>query len=892
MSLAAGSRLGPYQIVGQLGAGGMGEVYRARDTRLDRDVAIKVLPAVLANDPAALARFERESKAVAALSHPNIVSIHDVGRDQDQSYAVMELLEGSSLRERLRQGALPAHKAIEYGARVAHALGAAHERGVVHRDVKPDNIFITANGHVKVLDFGLAVVSGGQAGSSVDSPTMAPATSPGTVLGTVGYMSPEQVRGAAVDQRSDIFSLGAVLYEMLSGRRAFARDTTAETMTAILKEDPPDLSGGGLHAPPALGRIVKRCLEKHPGERFHSAHDLGIALETVSSDSGSAHSIAATPPAAGRERFAWTTAAVMLLATMAVSTLLWRASTPTTTEAGSPIRMTLQFPERSQMQLGQPHPSLAISPDGQKIVYTAGGTEGGPQLWMRALDQFEPAPIPGTGGVPGGPRNAFFSPDGRFIAFFADGKLKRIPAAGGVATVICDAPNQYGGTWTSRDEIVFAGGVAKEALWRVSASGGEPQKIVDGILSYPDALPGGTAVLASGENPQAGTSSELPVMLVNITTGEARRLIDGAYPRYAATGHVLFLRDGSLLAAPFDAVSGAIGDPAPVAPGVFQNQANVGGNYAVSAAGVLAYAPGTGNEFKRSLITIDQGGKVEPLSAEQRFFDSPRLSPDGQRIAVTVQAWLEGIWVIDRARGLLTELTAGGGNGILPVWTPDGTRIAFTGYGPNSPRRNLFWMAADGSGTPERLATSVNYQRPNSFTPDGKTLVYELRTPEGTDLWTLTLDQQRTTRPLLETKFRESQAAISPDGKWMAYTSDHSGQPEVYLASFPSLERRTQVSVGGGANAVWSRDGRRVFYRKRPGTEIVAVDATLGGAVTLSRPVSVAKVLPAAPGGGNFDVMPDGRLLLVDDEREAADTRELRVVVNWFGELKEKVPPQ
>ena len=372
--------------------------------------------------------------------------------------------------------------------------------------------------------------------------------------------------------------------------------------------------------------------------------------------------------------------------------------------------------------------------------------------------------LPCGGGAPGGRSNAFFSPDGRFIAFFADGKLQRIPAAGGVATVICDAPQPYGGTWTSRDEIIFAAGATEMALWRVAASGGKPQVIVKGIFSYPDALPGGTAVVASGENPQASTSSELAIARIDVTTGEVTRLThDGAYPRYAATGHLLFLRDGSLVAAPFDPNSGALGDPVPVASGVFQNQANASGNYAVSAAGVLAYAPGNGNEFKRSLITIDMKGAIEPLGGEQRYFESPRSSPDGQRIAVTVPAWRDGIWIIERTRGVITELTTGDANGVGPVWTPDGTRIVVAAYAASGPR-NLFWMAADGSGTPERLATSVHQQRPNSFTPDGKTLVFELRTPAGTDLWTLTFDEKRTTRPLLETRFGSRRPRFRPMG--------------------------------------------------------------------------------------------------------------------------------
>ena len=903
MSLPAGTRIGSYQIVAAIGAGGMGEVYRARDTRLDRDVAIKVLPDAVADDPAALARFERETKAVASLSHPNILAIHDVGRDGRTSYAVMELLQGESLRERLAQGALPARKAVEYGARIAHALGAAHERGVIHRDIKPDNIFITTDGFVKLLDFGLAKVPEATAASAAQL-TMAPATSPGMVLGTVGYMSPEQVRGMAVDHRSDIFSLGAVLFEMLTGSRAFARDTTAETMTAILKEDPAEFTVGSAQVPAALERIVRRCLEKTPGERFHSAHDLGIALETLSTDSGPGPRVTTPMSSRGsRERVAWAVAGAALVALVSVGGLWWRGSAGGSTLRSAPLRMSLRFPANSLMHLGNPQPSLAVSPDGGVIVYTAGGGPEGVQLWVHSLDAFEPTPLAGTGGA-NAPRNVFFSPDGRHLAFFAGNELKRIPLSGGAATVLCEAPFGYGGTWTSRDEIVFSAvGADSDAgvggLWRVSASGGERRQVATGLLSYPDALPDGRAVLASGNNPSARTTSELPIVIVDLDSGVVQPLIaNGSFPKYSSTGHVVFVRNGDLVAAPIDPVGRTVGENTTVVSGVFQNPSYASGSFAVSAAGTLAYVPGTAADFRRELVLIDAKGGRASVPGDRRFFESPRLSPDGQRIAVSIVGWRESIGIFDLARGAMSELTARDIDALWPVWTPDGKRIVVASYRNDGGASNLRWMAADGSGSAEFIATSKLQQRPNSFSPDGKTLVFELRTPVGTDLWTLTFDPARTTRPLLATPFNEAEAAVSPSGEWMAYSSNQSGRNEIYLTRFlaapkpsgeggPSIDGRIQVSTAGGRYAVWSRDGRRLYYRRAG--DIFAVEITGGASPILSKPIVSAQLPPTAPSGGAFDVMPDGRVLAVDDESAGSTSEELRLVVNWFGELRQKM---
>ena len=702
---------------------------------------------------------------------------------------------------------------------------------------------------------------------------------PGVILGTAAYMAPEQAKGRPVDKRADIWAFGCVAYEMVTGRRAFAGDDISETIASILRSEP-DWNG----VPAAIKPLLVSCLQKDPRHRLRDIGDVALLLDRQYAETTSI--AARSTPMAVKA-----IAAASIVALAISGAMLWRGRATGSTGNAPVVRSTLRFHPDSLLQLGANQPSLAVSPDGKSTVYTAAGPEG-TMLWTYSLDSFEPKPLAGT-GVGGAPRNVFFSPDGRQLAFFAGNQLKRMPAAGGTVTVVSDAPFPFGGTWTDRDEIVFVAGgpgvTGNEGLWRVAATGGERRLVADVFVSYPDALPGGRVIVAVADNPTGRTASELNIVAVDLDTGDVRPLIaGGTYPRYAATGHVLFLRNGTLMATAIDVAARTASDQSQVvAQNVFMNPAVASGNYAVSSSGTLAYAPGTNSDFSRSLLLIDAMGQRTPVTDDRRYFEWPRASPDGQRIAVTIPGWRDTIWLLDRSRGSLTEWTPGDVSGVSPIWTPDGKRIVATVWVKTV--SNLHWMAADGSGTLERLSSSEFLQRPNSVTPDGKTLVFEQRTATAAgDLMTLTLEADRTTRPLLATRFNESSAAISPNGQWMTFTSDQSGRSEIYLTRFPSVDGRIQVSTDGGRQAVWSRDGRRLYYNSGR-AEIMAVDVSTASPPTLSRPIEFAHLPPAPATRGNFDVMPDGRLLVVDDESAGGVAQELRIVVNWFGELRQKM---
>jgi serine/threonine protein kinase len=877
MSLPPGTRVGAYEIVAPLGAGGMGEVYRARDSKLGRDVAIKILPDQFSSDRERVARFEREARTLASLNHPQIAQIYGLEQTSNTVALVMELVEGEDLSQRIARGAIPLDEALAIARQIAEALDAAHGQGIVHRDLKPANVQVKDDGIVKVLDFGLAKPIEGPAAAASGATITSPAMSmPGVILGTAAYMAPEQAKGRPVDKRADIWAFGCVLYEMVTGGRAFAGEDISETIASILRSEP-DWTG----VPASIKPLLVSCLQKDPRQRLRDIGDVALLLDRAPADA-----TPVTPPSTSIATRVL--AAVSIIALLVSGVMLWRARTPGSVDHAPVVRSTLRFQEGSRMHLGANQPSLAVSPDGRTIVYTALGPEGS-MLWTYSVDSFDAKPLAGTGGD-STPRNVFFSPDGRQIAFFASNQLKRMPVAGGTVTVVCDAIFNYGGTWTDRDEIVFvAAGAARAAggLWIVPAAGGERRLIADMFVSYPDALPGGRVVIAITDNPNARTASELHIVSIDVDTADVRPLIaGGTYPRYAA-GHVLFLRNGSLMATPIDVAARTVSEQSQVVvPDVFMNPAMASGNFAVSAAGTLAYAPGTAADFNRSLVLIDSKGARETVSDERRYFEWPRASPDGQRIAASIPGWRDSVWLLDRGRGSLTELTSGDAQGVSPVWTPDGSRIAVASW--DGKGTNLHWIAADGSGGLERLSTSRHLQRPNTWTPDGTTLIYEHRTPEGgDDLWTLELDGRKE-KPLIATRFNESGAVLSPAGTWMAFTSDQSGKLQVYLTRFPSAEGRIQVSIGEGRNAVWSPDGRRLYYRRGDGA-IMAVEVGAGSPPALSRPAEVVRLPPAPAARGSFDVMPDGRLLLVDDESVGAMAAELRIVVNWFGELRQKM---
>jgi serine/threonine-protein kinase len=856
----------------------MGEVYRARDLKLKREVALKVLPADVAGDRDRLARLQREAEVLASLNHPNIAQVYGV----EANALVMELVEGEDLAQRIARGRIPWDDALPIAKQIVDALEAAHEAGIVHRDLKPANVKVRTDGTVKVLDFGLAkAIEPGTTGNSlVNSPTItSPAmTMRGMILGTAAYMAPEQAKGRVVDKRADIWAFGCVLFEMLTGRRAFLGEDVTDIIAEVLKSDvplallPPEIPGN-------VRRLIARCLQRDPKQRLRDIGDARMELDRPGEPD-----TAATPTIAqrrgGRAAIALASAAVLMLAAaLALYAFQPRTVAPPET---TPTRLAVTFPAGSHMHLGRPLPSLSLSPDGKRIVYTASGPEGA-QLWLRDLDRFEPTPLPGTAGA----RMAFFSPDGKWIGYIEGGSLKKIPSSSGPPVVLCDAAGARGATWTDKDEIVFATiGQVNSGLQAVPAAGGTPRLVAKVDAWFPDALPGGNAVIANVDNPTAQMSGDLGVALIDLASGAVRRLFDGgAYPRYAASGHILFLRNNALLAAPFDPGSGTVGDArTTVVESVHLDPSVPSGNFAVSASGTLAYAPGDEELFRRTLTSIGPGGP-KPIIDEQRFFAESRVSPDGRRIAATVGGWRETIMIADIDRRVLTRLTPPDRTAMEPVWSPDGRQVAHSQVVSGVP--NLFLAASDGSFQMDRLTTSPNTQFADSFSPDGRWLVFtEIQPQSGADLFLLAL-ADRSVRPLLQTSFVETNAAVSPDGRWLAYASNRSGRQEIHVSPFPSMASTVQVSFAGGNYPAWSKDGRQLHFLQG-GSTIMVVDARGAPSFSASSARVAAETGNVGP-GNPFDLLPDGRFLIVHG-KNVASTFELRIVLNWLGELTQKVP--
>ena len=884
--LAPGTRLGPYVVQGLLGQGGMGDVYRGQDTRLKRDVALKLLPESVANDVDRLLRFEREAQMLAALNHSLIAGIYGVEEAEGRRALVMELVEGPTLADRLASGAIPLDDALPIARQIAEALEAAHEAGIVHRDLKPANIKVRPDGTVKVLDFGLAkldATGGADAVRGAADPTMlSPAvTQQGVILGTAPYMAPEQARGKAVDRRADIWAFGCVLYEMICGVAAFRGDNITDVLAAVVKSEP-DWTKVPADTPRRIRLLLARCLQKDPKTRLR---DIGDArLELDARDDDEARATPADAWVASRDGPRMTIAAAVLgVVSLALLGVLAVGYSSDDEVPRLPLHLSIMFPESSQLHLSLPRPSLAISPDGRRIVYTANGGPEPPQLWIRDLDQFAPRPIPGTRHA----RMATFSPDGRWIAFFADSKLKKVPVTTGPAVELCDAVSGFGATWTTTDEIVFALGSSVRddlGLWRVPAAGGERRKVASGFMGYPEALPDGRRVLVTLDNTGARTSSDLSIGAVDLASGQVTRLVEGGVsPRYVHTGHLIYLRNGELLAAPFDAATATVGDErVPVVAGVYFDPSIPVGNYAISPSGTLAYIPGNDLHFRLGLMAAGADGS-RPLIDERRHYGSARVSPDGRGVAVLVRTLYGEIWTIDLARSAFTRLpTTSSLQAMEPVWSQDGRHVFVTLASDTS--SSLVRLQSDGTGAEEQLTTSPNLQLPNTVTPDGAALVFvEVRPETGADLLLLSL-RDGTTQPLLATRFGESAAAISPDGRWIAYQSDRSGRVEVYVARFPTMASPVLASTNGGTNPAWSRDGRRLYYNRGGyAANIEVVDVTPGSPPGLSRPQSFGQFSVADQ---SFDVLPDGRLLLISGSGNDGSTPELRVIVDWHEELR------
>ena len=897
MSLATGTKLGPYEIVAPLGAGGMGEVYRARDARLNRTVAIKVLPAHLADTPDVRQRFEREARAVSGLNHPHICTLHDVGSQDGVDYLVMECVEGQTLATRLEKGPLPLAQVLERGAEIADALDAAHRNGVVHRDLKPGNIMLTASG-AKLLDFGLAKatvpISAGVTLTGLATPA-APITQQGTIVGTFQYMSPEQVDGKELDARSDIFSFGSVLYEMATGRRAFGGNSQLGVASAILEKEPEPIRTLQPLLPPALERVVKRCLAKEPDDRWQTARDLELELKWIAESGSQVTAVTTSLP--GR-RMGILGLAGLLFAAAGIASLATWILKPSPAPPGQPVSRTVIALPPGQQLAALDRPALALSSDGRLLAYVAvqGGTQ---QLYLRPLESLEARPIAGTEGAAG----PFFSPDGQWLGFFAGQKLKKVPVNGGTVVALADASDSEGASWSSQGTIVFAPSMASP-LYQVADGGGVPRPLAglekgEATHRWPTFLTDGKAVLfAYGTT--TGNFENQQVAVQSVESAERRNLIQlGMSPAYAPSGHLIYAQHGSLMAMPFDARRLAVtGTAVPVVDGVLQ--ASTGASqYSISAAGSLAYVPGSVESGQLRLVWVTRDGVEQAVAAPAKGYAYPRLSPDGLRLAVGVADPGMQLWLYEFARETLTRLTVEGTVSALPAWTADGKRITYTSRtdGP----LNLFWRLADGSGGLERLTTSDYNHTPMSWSSDGQLLAFGEASPStGFDIMVLRMGDPstplgagRTAQPFLRTPFNESSPRFSPDGRWLAYASDESGRQEIYVQPYPGPGGKWPISADGGREPVWNRNGRELFYRN--GNRMMAVEIATqpGFAAGKPRMLFEGPYDPTVFTAPNYDLSPDGRrfLMLKRFEQGVAAPAQINVVLNWFEELKSRVPP-
>jgi Tol biopolymer transport system component/predicted Ser/Thr protein kinase len=891
MTLASGTKLGPYEITGAIGAGGMGEVYRAKDTRLDRIIAIKVLPDHLASRAELRERFEREARTVASLNHPHICVLHDIGQQDGTDFLVMEYLEGETLAERLKKGPLPLDQVLQYAIEISDALDKAHRKGITHRDLKPGNIMLTKSG-TKLLDFGLAKLRGPQvavANLSALPTEGSNLTAQGTILGTLQYMAPEQVEGREVDARTDIFAFGVVAYEMATGKKAFEGKTSASVMAKILEVDPPPMSSLQPMTPPALDRVVKRCLAKEPDERWQSASDLTHELKWIAG--GGAQTVVPGAATAERARLLRRWALVAGLASLIVavitSVVTWNLK-PSAPAAPNPVtRLTVALPPGSELGVS----SVAFSPDGRQLVYEGRNGGGVLQLYVRSMDSLEGKLISGTEGA----LMPFFSPDGQWVGFFAEGKLKKVPITGGSSPVLCDALNPGGGSWAPNDTIFFSDGPLP-TLWQVSAKGGTAESVTKldrqkGEISHrwPQILPGGKAVLFTvWTGPGA---DEKQVQLQMLGSGERRVLVQGGHTGYyVGAGHLVYSRRGTLMAVPFDLARLEVASSAPVAVAEGVEDAGEGAQYTISGNGSLAYVPG-GYLFDTRLIWVDRSGKLEPLAAPPRPYSYPRISPDGQQVALTISGAKDDLWLYNFARGTLVRLTSEGSSQ-APTWAPDGKRLAYRATRAGS--RNIFWRAVDGTGAEERLTIGEGLQTPSSWSPDGKMLAYadESGTTGAAGVSVLSIEREREARPFLQTRFDELAPVFSPNGRWLAYVSDESGRNEIYVRPFPGPGEKFPISNEGGIEPLWARNGRELFYRAADKMMVVGVQTEPSFRAGAPRVLFQGRFAGAIGRQAGYDISPDGQrfLMLKPSESAEAAPTQINVVLNWFEELKQKVP--
>jgi serine/threonine protein kinase len=895
-----GRQIGTYRVTSKLGAGGMGEVFRAHDTKLGRDVAIKILPHAFDTNPERRARFEREARVLATLNHPNIGAIYGLEDANGTSALILELIEGETLAERLARikpaagDGMPAQEALTIARQIADALEVAHERGIVHRDLKPANIKFAANGSVKVLDFGLA-----KAMFDGDGPPDAKdaATRTGAVMGTVAYMSPEQAKGEKIDKRTDIWAFGCVLYEMLTRRPAFAKATGAETVAAVLDREP-DWNALPIAVSATVRMVLERCLQKDPKERFRDIGDVRLGLAGAF---GSAAHPAATPlPTASAHRSLWSRASPVA-ASLVVGGLLTTATMQLGPPRRSPqvTRLALTTSGAAAFSASGNYRNVAITPDGLRVVYVG---DSGQQLFMRALDQVEPVVL-ATGRVL---REPFIAPDGQWIGFEELYTLKKVPIAGGPAITLAEIDGvMRGATWLPDNTIVFATNTARTGLQRISADGGMPTQLTKPDPArneyehvWPEALPGGTALLYTIINRTGGLGAAR-VAIQDLQANHSTDLLSGGSNAvYVPTGHLVYVAGGALWGIPFDLGRRAtFGTAVPILKEMLTTGTGAG-EFDVSANGTLVYGHGPGYDpLARTLSWVDRQGNQEQLPAPPHPYLQPRISHDGTRIVTaTLRGPESNIWVWDMSRQIFTRVTTGAALDIQPTWSSDDRWIVFASQRDGGTQK-LWQQLADGTGVPERL-THTLVQAGAKVTPDGARVIFHQPSPAGDDdLMEMTLNGTHQISPLVQTRFNEQAGVLSPEGRWLAYHSDISGRQEIYVRPYPNTEAgRWQVSTAGGQAPMWSRDGKELFFTAANGTLMgVKVEATRT-TWAASPPLKVLE-----PGywssstqfGPQIDVSPDGRRFLVVTAPRvdpAVAAPHLVLVQHWGEELKARVP--
>ncbi|HKQ77547.1 MAG TPA: protein kinase [Blastocatellia bacterium] len=888
-----GRSLSHYQALTLLGAGGMGDVYLAQDTRLGRKVAIKLLPRAFTRDEERLRRFKQEALAASALNHPNILTVYDIGEHEGSPFIVTELLEGEELRKQMKEGPLPIRKAIEYARQIAAGLVAAHDRGIVHRDLKPENLFVTKDGLLKILDFGLAKLRphrGVWSGS--ETATQQRITTPGTVMGTAAYMSPEQMRGQETDHRSDIFSFGLVFYEMLAGRHAFQGESLAVTMAAILNDEPPEFSGISGQVSPQIELIVARCLEKQPARRFQTASDLGFALEALTSSgtklkeetaSSATKTVTAPPWRIGREK--WRLASTALAAILAAGFAWAYFTRPSLPEARS-MKLSLSLPEKTKFR------HIAVSPDGAWLAFTSETEKG---LWTLALATGEAKPLAGYEGA----TYPFWSPDSRFIGFFESEKLKKIEVTGGLPITICDVHNGMGGSWSRAGVIIF-GALDGGNLSRVSATGGTPATVLrndlkrrEMVLRFPSFLPDGHHFLYSvGSNDKEARG----VYLGSLDGGLRQRLVgDYSNAIYVASpkdgseyGYLLFGHDRSLMAQPFDAKTLRLSsEPFTVADQIATIPNSVYRTFSASDNGALVFDPEPKRQHKQA-FWVDRAGKT--INTMEQFDDLriTSLAPDGRRFVATTYDLLTNnfdLWLSDVTGAAAVRFTFDPGDDYFPVWSPDASRIAWAAYRDGA--FHLYEKAVNGAGKEAQLFQSDYHTIPTDWSRDGRFIIFRQSDPvTKSDIWALPLFGEQKPFPLLQTTANEDAGTLSPDGQWLTYLSNESGRYEVYIQSFPGGGGKQRVSTGGGFWPYWRGDGKELYYHAADGN-LMAAPVRGGMNLTIGAPLALFALRPGGqPDQPNYSVDRDGRRFLLNAVVETKTNSPLTVMVNWTTGLK------